>query len=439
MNMSQLLRRVLTSRIAQFALYSVAFLSTLGTAKALFALMGATHFAEYTVLFSVSLFVRILWHNVGVSAFARFYPSADTGDGRSFLMVLLTFLTIPVLVAAPAIALMMLFGTEVQVGELVLDQTALIGAILLGIATGTNALITEMDNVAFNRIRASLAMIVPGMALLVAALIAGAYDMSVTTMVLLAAGLIFTLDILHLWAFLRFASRRLPQTSAPSVPAARTMARAILAFATPLIIWTGPAILLRVADRWLAAAMLDLDMVALFGIIVTLSQNAFTAVYSVLNRAYVPDIYKHAALGTAEGVARGHAIVTRISLMLAGIGLLAFVIALVAGGPILSIMSEPRFADYGWLLAVMMLGSAIYIIGDCYLLHGHVVKNLKPYIPSKVVPPLLYIVLAAILATSIGVAGMIYAYLLAAIVYVAMAHFATLSLRTATPSLESGS
>ena len=437
--MSQLLRRMLTSRIAQFALYSVAFLSTLGTAKALFALMGAAHFAEYTVLFSVSLFVRIVWHNIGVSAFARFYPSADTGDGRSFLLVLLAFLALPVLVALPAIAMMLLLGAQVQVGELVLDQTALTGAILLGIATGTNALITEMDNVAFNRIRASLAMILPGLALLIAALVAGAYAMSVTAMVLLAAGLIFAVDILHLLAFLRFARRKLPQTSASSVSAAQTLAWSILAFATPLIIWTGPALLLRVADRWLAAAMLDLDMVALFGIIVTLSQNAFTAVYSVLNRAYIPDIYKHAALGTVEGVARGHAIVTRISLMLAGIGLLAFGIALVAGGPILSIMSEPRFAQYGWLLAVMMLGSAVYIIGDCYLLHGHVVKNLKPYIPSKVLPPLLYIVLAAILANSMGVAGMVYAYLLAAIIYVAMAHVATLSLRAAQPPLESKS
>ena len=288
---------------------------------------------------------------------------------------------------------------------------------MLGAAAGSNAIIAEIENISLRRLRAALTMCWPGAVLLAVVLLNGWMHLTITTAVMLSSGMLAAISITQL----TMVGRRLAKESHSDdwfdrAAVLHTLDN-IVKYSIPLLLGVLPAILMRVLDKWIAAQTTSTFQVALFGVLVTIGQSAFAAALMVLNRTFLPAIYRQAQSGEAEQVRKAHRTVDRISLLLFALGAMSFAISAPIAGFLLQAVSTSEYASYGHLLSIMLLASSIYMIGDSNSLHGQVRRNLMPYLLPATAGPVVYIILVAVLSSAYGVEGLVYSYLASASLY----------------------
>ncbi|MEO8684694.1 MAG: hypothetical protein ABI414_07625, partial [Devosia sp.] len=335
------------------------------------------------------------------------------GIWASFLRYMTGAVAVPLLLVA-AISVF-IFPLSLSLGEgLVLPGSTLVAGLILGCAIGASVTVAEVDNSDGHWLRSALQYLAPALAQIGGALVAGLLGRGAVFAAFVAAGLLVPVVGVHLLLQRRGTKALAPEQSGAS--AAATIGE-LMVFALPMLVWILPAIINRVADRWLLAAASDVRALAAFAVIAALTQNVMAAIYTVMNRVWLPQIFSQAADGLSpEGLAEAHRRVALLTLLLVGAGGVLVACYAIGGGWILGLLAGPELVPFAPLMVTMGLGATLQAVGDAQLLHGQIERRLGVYTAFRMVVPAVYIGAGLLLVTTYSASGMAWAYLTAALV-----------------------
>lgn len=174
---------------------------------------------------------------------------------------------------------------------------------------------------------------------------------STRDVLLLLAAASLAASLVYLWGHRGLLSRfSWPQVRASLADAIR--------FSWPMIIWGLFGWLQNMANRWLLGRFTDLDVVAEYGVLVSISSFPVTAMLGVVVTYVVPILYEResAVAGTSRPLVR------RVALYLVPIGALMVVLVAIWHRELVVLLSREGFAGHSHFLPIVMAANCISAI-----------------------------------------------------------------------------
>lgn len=404
---------MLSRDVGYIFLHAGAFILSFLVVKLFFVYLDDENYAKYVLIISISTILRTLSYGISAVVFSRFLSIArERGRQNEYFKYLFVALVVPLILTMLGYLLFRLFSIQLNFGGILLNSDLLLVGLLLGGALGVVSVLSEVDNVAGNRVRAAVFLILPGGvqcgAVMWAADSVGVAFSSALILLLAGGGYFFLILSSHY----DFSGRVLDKESD------RRIGVDLLLFAAPMTIWIPANFVLGVADRWVLAASADLTYVAAFGLLYMLTQTVMASAYTVLNRVFLPIIFRQAGdnkLSTQLDEAHRSVSLLSLVLLVAGLSMIGFYV--IVGGHLLEMMANSTFAQYHSLLVYFACGAVMQTIGAAQFLHGQIeFRQLRFYGIAKYFSAFSYLGFCLILIPVYGLVGLCIAYLVSTLI-----------------------
>jgi O-antigen/teichoic acid export membrane protein len=392
----------------QVAGFGIAFILTFAVTKFIVELLGVYQFGLYSLILSASLFVRVLWYNVGASTFSRFWVTSGSEGWRPELAQFAMLCSIAPLALLLLPALMGYAKLDFALGDFHIAPHHIAAGIVLGVGLGANAILVEIENVSGNTAIAIASLVTPASLQLVCAAAAFRWGLD-AGFVAMSTGMFLTATSLVHWL-----------TIIPKVQGNWTLRwisyhhlRRLSSFSLPMMLWGVPNLLVRAGDRWVLALYLSATYVATFGAAVQLSQGVLAALATVANRAMLPRIFQLAGSGNdPHSLQKAHQLVVALRWLTIGAALGLSIAYFLAGERLLAALGVQSDQIALMLLLGLTLGFGCGAIADTMLLHGQIVHESRPYLLSRIVPPVAYFASLCLLLPITGAIGSLFAMII---------------------------
>jgi O-antigen/teichoic acid export membrane protein len=196
--------------------------------------------------------------------------------------------------------------------------------------------------------------------------------------------------------------------------------RELYTYGFPFVLFAVFGLVTSFGDRWLIEYCCGLADVGIYAALHQIAYAPLVVLSNVINQFLLPLVYSHAGDGSSASDLHRAQRAYRLALLLAGACFLAWVsFTLVAGAPMLRILTAPGFAANYELLWLLALGGGIFYFGQILVIRGLYEIQPQRYIFPKAIHAAVFFAAACgMLVQGKGVYGVAYASIFASIAYV---------------------
>lgn len=400
--MSAKIRKCITMLV-----YSISFIAAFAVVKIFFLLSDKNEFATYSLILSIAVTIRIFWHNIAQSTFARFWILTRDGErATAYAGLLRRVVVYPSMFSGIFWITAQFLPANQQLLFLPMTLREVSAGLVLGSGLGACAILADVDNVALNRLRSAIYLVVPGIVQIFWVSIGGRMNWGAVTISSLSGASLLVVSAVNysqiFWSSKIVTGRNHERPSASEDDLYKEMLR----FAMPMLIWSVPSMLQRAGDRWLLADRSTAEALAAYSVLLLLSQNVLQAAYTILNRTFLPIIFNARSEPGTRGFAMAHAMVNRLALAVFAVGFTMTLTYFFIGDEIITVASSNEIARYSYLLPVVTISATILVCADANILHGQLENQLTCYIAPRIISAVGYMVAGGVLMGKWGVSGL---------------------------------
>jgi O-antigen/teichoic acid export membrane protein len=260
--------------------------------------------------------------------------------------------------------------------------------------------------------------------------IAGASPLAALCGILLAAACVATSQVHRAR---RQPRLRMVDEPAPDAVLAADARAQMRAYALPFIAFAAFAAIGAYADRWLVLVLLDPASVGLYAALLQLASAPVALFVAMTNQLVVPVIFARAGKARGPSEIADARRLARWLLWWYGAALSVAVVAAWLLAPLLvPLLTNDTFAAASDLLWLLVLGAALFAVGQAMVLSGLAAVRPGIYIIPKAVQAAALVACAWLLVPRFGLPGMAWATVAAAALYILSVH---LTNRALSPTL----
>lgn len=395
--------RDLRAAISALFGYGLPFIGALLLIKVIVNSYGSSAFGLYTFAFGVAVAVRIAVFNVAQPVLIRFFQEAmENGDSRNLIrnfcyvtgFIGLIGLVLYISVSGQADSCASLGGGKCTISYIGVG-------LILGAGLGGSSVIAELDNAMANRQRGTVFLcMIPAIQILIVAVFK-ALDYNIQSCILASSISLILLTVLNSYLLLRSASN----ISIIEGFSRREFHQRMIGFAAGLTLWIVPTLITKTSDRLLFSAYLSARELASYAICVTLTQNVFGAINTILTRYFNPTIFGSLNDSGEDRSVDSHNAVDRMSKIVLALGFGVVIVYFFSANLILRIIADSTVAKAGWLLPLIGFAAIFQAAADVQALHGQIKRRTRPFFYARSVAAVALFALAFILIPRYGLLG----------------------------------
>lgn len=383
--------------------YGLPFIGALLLIKIIVYSYGSSAFGLYTFAFGVAVAVRIAVFNVAQPVLIRFFQEAkDNGDSHNLIS---KFCYVMIFIGFIGLILYISTSSHAVICSSLDNRSCTISyigvGIILGAGLGGSSVIAELDNAMANRQRGTIFLcLIPAIQILIVAIFRK-LDFGIQLCVLTSAIALVTLAVTNSYLLLRSAPNVLVIGRFPH----REFHRRMIGFAAGLTLWIVPTLITKTSDRLLFSVYLSARELASYAICVTLTQNVFGAINTILTRYFNPIIFGSLNDSGIDRSIASHNAVDRMSKIVLALGCGIVIVYFFGANLILQIIADSTVAKAGWLLPLIGFAAIFQAAADVQALHGQIKRRTRPFFYARSVAAISLFALAFILIPRYGLLG----------------------------------
>lgn len=191
-----------------------------------------------------------------------------------------------------------------------------------------------------------------------------------------------------------------------------------LTYGSPFLIYAGVAAVGQYADRWLLQGFWGAREVGIYAAIFQVASAPIALVMAIINQLVIPIAFSRAGdLSSREGIERGRSLILRAEGVLVSVFAVLVVVMYLGGEHLVRILTNEEYAQYGHVAWVIMLGLAIFNLGQLSSVFGYSLNRTDIYIWPKALQGGLLLGLGSVLGARDASKGMALAVLLSSCLY----------------------
>ncbi|MDV7200673.1 hypothetical protein I3V23_12905 [Rhodobacterales bacterium HKCCA1288] len=418
--------------LGTIAAFAFAFIAVFAMASLIVRLAGVAVYAEYALYLTFGVAIRIIWHGIIGTVFARGFSIATAqGLGAHHLAYFGIGLFAPFAGLATIALTPVLLDAQIGFGEITLSPFGLFAGLMLGATISAAGAVVELANVMGRRRQAICAMLSPSVAQLMA--LASLKEIGLLTapnLAALAAGLGF-ISLVAQFIFLRRA-----QGVAEAKPEGAGRLKSFLTeHSKTMLFWVPPSLMMRALDKWYAADHLSVEGFAAMAVLILMTQGAMQAGMSILSRVVLPKVYDLAADGQSPNRLRAaHQITRRFGYLILVAGGIWAVILAQWGSWLLARLFTDEIANHHLALIPFAIGATLMTYAGFQITHGHIAQNIKPFTKQRYGEAIAYAVGLVLFVPVYGVIGVGFAMGISGIISCILSFCARLEIFNSTLS-----
>ncbi len=413
----QLVRRIRGELVWVLIGHSAAFLGGLVGIKLLTRQLGPVGYGQLALGLTIAGFLTTFLHNPLSNAAARFYaPYRDSGKEGLYFLVLRNLHT----------KLLQLFISPVIVGSLLvyLAKGSVWGGLVFwglvfGMISGVGVSFLAWQNAARDRKSATIAQIGDvwlriGSAILAAVLFG-------TGFAALGGYCVGSLLVV-LWQYSRFYQQQLKLSQLGAVPQQEQVRQAqheFLMFIVPFVGYALFTVVTLFADRWILQFFAGSASVGIYAALFQIAASPVNLLFAVINQLMVPIIYERAgSMISQKQQVEARRLIRRTVAVAVVCSAAGTLLTALLAYPVALLLTTSEFAKYSSVLWLLVLGLALWQIGQVMTLTGNCMHKPMSYIWPKGIHAVVLCGLGIALTSFMGIQGMAVALLVSSSVYI---------------------
>lgn len=395
----------------------VAFLGGLLGIKLLTNQLGAVAYGHLALGLSIAGFLTTFLHNPLSNAAARFYaPYRDSGCAsvyfRAFKDIHKDLLGVlaPLVVVA---SLLVWWFKDALWGRL------LFYGLVFGMISGIGVSLLSWQNAARDRKSATIAQIGDVWLRIVFAVIA-VFMFGTGTAALV--GYCFGSILVLLWqytAFLREKGRVCSLELPPQEPQILQAKSEFIKFSAHFAGYALFTVVTLYSDRWILQTVAGAATVGVYAALFQIASSPVNLLFAVINQFMVPVIYERAGgMETREQRFETRQIILRTVLIALLCSTAGTLLTAMLAHPVAALLTTSEFAKMSDILWKLVLGLSLWQVGQLMALEGICANQPGVYLLPKGLHALVLVVCGYYLVDEIGVSGMAFAIIIAAVFYI---------------------
>jgi O-antigen/teichoic acid export membrane protein len=198
----------------------------------------------------------------------------------------------------------------------------------------------------------------------------------------------------------------------------RALEKKFLAYGSPFLIYAGIAAVGQYADRWLLQGFWGAREVGIYAALFQVAAAPITFVMAIINQVIIPIVFSRAGnLSRPEGIELGRSLIQRTELLLIGFFAILTTMMYLGGRHIVRILTNEEYAESSNVAWVIMLGLAIFNLGQLSSVFGYSLNRTDIYIWPKTLQGAWLLIFGGVLGARDASKGMALAVLLSSCLY----------------------